>query len=133
MIKSTGSGLKRDLFCSFCGESSDEVRKLIAGPTVFICNECVDMCFDIGVVAPAFRQHVLLIRLQHWKLLDGSEIARKIADRRELGDTGCGGSHVPESQFQCWCRNCSTGAPSSRRLTVSEESHDQVDQQRAEA
>ena len=47
MIKSTGSGLKRDLFCSFCGKSSEEVRKLIAGPTVFICNECVEMCIDI--------------------------------------------------------------------------------------
>ena len=46
MIKSTGSGQKRDLFCSFCGKGSDEVRKLIAGPTVFICNECVSMCID---------------------------------------------------------------------------------------
>ena len=46
MTKSTGSGLKCDLFCSFCGKSSDEVRKLIAGPTVFICNECVEMCID---------------------------------------------------------------------------------------
>ncbi len=47
MSKSTGSGLKRDLYCSFCGKCSDEVRKLIAGPTVFICNECVEMCIDI--------------------------------------------------------------------------------------
>ena len=46
MTKSTGSGLKRDLFCSFCGKSSEQVRKLIAGPTVFICNECVEMCID---------------------------------------------------------------------------------------
>ena len=35
------------LYCSFCGKSQDEVRKLIAGPTVFICNECVDLCADI--------------------------------------------------------------------------------------
>jgi ATP-dependent Clp protease ATP-binding subunit ClpX len=47
MTESTSGRLKRDLFCSFCGKSSDEVRKLIAGPTVFICNECVDMCIDI--------------------------------------------------------------------------------------
>ena len=35
------------LYCSFCGKSQDEVRKLIAGPTVFICNECVGLCNKI--------------------------------------------------------------------------------------
>ncbi|MDI3326727.1 ATP-dependent protease ATP-binding subunit ClpX [Pontibacterium granulatum] len=35
------------LYCSFCGKSQDEVRKLIAGPSVFICDECVDLCNDI--------------------------------------------------------------------------------------
>ncbi|MET4001247.1 ATP-dependent protease ATP-binding subunit ClpX [Marinobacterium sp. MBR-109] len=40
-----GEGSK--LFCSFCGKSQDEVRKLIAGPSVFICDECVDLCNDI--------------------------------------------------------------------------------------
>ncbi|MBN2720116.1 MAG: ATP-dependent Clp protease ATP-binding subunit ClpX, partial [Proteobacteria bacterium] len=35
------------LRCSFCGKTQDEVRKLIAGPTVYICNECVDLCTDI--------------------------------------------------------------------------------------
>ena len=35
------------LYCSFCGKSQHEVRKLIAGPSVFICDECVDMCNDI--------------------------------------------------------------------------------------
>ena len=38
---------KEDLFCSFCGKSQHEVKKLIAGPTVFICDECVDLCTDI--------------------------------------------------------------------------------------
>lgn len=38
---------KSTLFCSFCGKSQHEVRKLIAGPTVFICNECVELCVDI--------------------------------------------------------------------------------------
>ena len=37
----------RTLYCSFCGKRQDEVAKLIAGPTVFICNECVDLCQDI--------------------------------------------------------------------------------------
>jgi len=35
------------LRCSFCGKSQYEVTKLIAGPTVFICNECIDLCGDI--------------------------------------------------------------------------------------
>ena len=35
------------LFCSFCGKSQHEVSKLIAGPSVYICNECVDLCNDI--------------------------------------------------------------------------------------
>ena len=45
---SGGSGdLKNTLYCSFCGKSQHEVRKLIAGPTVFICDECVELCMDI--------------------------------------------------------------------------------------
>ncbi len=39
--------LKNTLYCSFCGKSQHEVRKLIAGPTVFICDECVELCMDI--------------------------------------------------------------------------------------
>lgn len=35
------------LYCSFCGKSQNEVRKLIAGPSVFICDECVELCNDI--------------------------------------------------------------------------------------
>lgn len=35
------------LYCSFCGKSQHEVRKLIAGPSVYICDECVDLCNDI--------------------------------------------------------------------------------------
>jgi ATP-dependent Clp protease ATP-binding subunit ClpX len=35
------------LRCSFCGKGREEVRKLIAGPTVYICDECVDLCNDI--------------------------------------------------------------------------------------
>jgi len=38
---------KNTLFCSFCGKSQHEVKKLIAGPTVFICDECVELCMDI--------------------------------------------------------------------------------------
>lgn len=35
------------IFCSFCGKSQDEVRKIIAGPSVYICDECIDLCNDI--------------------------------------------------------------------------------------
>ncbi|MDD3030392.1 MAG: ATP-dependent Clp protease ATP-binding subunit ClpX [Alphaproteobacteria bacterium] len=47
MTKSTNSDSKNTLYCSFCGKSQHEVRKLIAGPTVFICDECVELCMDI--------------------------------------------------------------------------------------
>ncbi len=49
MSKVSGSGgdSKNTLYCSFCGKSQHEVRKLIAGPTVFICDECVELCMDI--------------------------------------------------------------------------------------
>jgi hypothetical protein len=48
-----------NLRCSFCGKSQDDVRKLIAGPTVYICDECIDLCCEIlaeeyeSIVAPA--------------------------------------------------------------------------------
>jgi ATP-dependent Clp protease ATP-binding subunit ClpX len=47
MTKSSTGDSKNTLYCSFCGKSQHEVRKLIAGPTVFICDECVELCMDI--------------------------------------------------------------------------------------
>jgi ATP-dependent Clp protease ATP-binding subunit ClpX len=47
MTKSSSGDSKNTLYCSFCGKSQHEVRKLIAGPTVFICDECVELCMDI--------------------------------------------------------------------------------------
>ncbi|WP_194096219.1 ATP-dependent Clp protease ATP-binding subunit ClpX [Marivivens aquimaris] len=47
MANNTGGDSKNTLYCSFCGKSQHEVRKLIAGPTVFICDECVELCMDI--------------------------------------------------------------------------------------
>ena len=46
-VSGNGSGSGSMLYCSFCGKSQHEARKLIAGPTVFICDECVDLCTDI--------------------------------------------------------------------------------------
>ncbi len=47
MTRSGSGESKNTLYCSFCGKSQHEVRKLIAGPNVFICNECVELCMDI--------------------------------------------------------------------------------------
>jgi ATP-dependent Clp protease ATP-binding subunit ClpX len=47
MSKVSGGDSKNTLYCSFCGKSQHEVRKLIAGPTVFICDECVELCMEI--------------------------------------------------------------------------------------
>jgi len=47
MTELSGGDSKNTLYCSFCGKSQHEVRKLIAGPTVFICDECVELCMDI--------------------------------------------------------------------------------------
>ena len=41
------SSSEKLLYCSFCGKSQHEVRKLIAGPSVFICDECIELCNDI--------------------------------------------------------------------------------------
>ena len=46
-MKKSDKPEKNDLYCSFCGKSQHEVKKLIAGPTVFICDECVELCMDI--------------------------------------------------------------------------------------
>src|ERR1700710_1269229 len=47
MSKASGGESKNTLYCSFCGKSQHEVRKLIACPTVFICDECVELCMEI--------------------------------------------------------------------------------------
>ena len=61
------------LHCSFCGKSQDEVKKLIAGPSVYICNECVDLCNDI------IEEEVKSINEnQHDNLLSPSEIFAKL-------------------------------------------------------
>ena len=57
MIKSTGDNSKNTLYCSFCGKSQHEVKKLIAGPTVFICDECVELCMDI--IKEENKSHVI--------------------------------------------------------------------------
>src|SRR5450631_3577282 len=83
--KSTGDKL---LYCSFCGKSQHEVRKLIAGPSVFICDECIELCNDIireeGTTADAARTDKNKLPTPHEirQILDqyviGQELAKKI-------------------------------------------------------
>ena len=47
MSKTNSGNGENLLYCSFCGKSQHEVKKLIAGPSVFVCDECVDLCNDI--------------------------------------------------------------------------------------
>ena len=49
-MKKSDKPEKNDLYCSFCGKSQHEVKKLIAGPTVFICDECVELCMDLSLI-----------------------------------------------------------------------------------
>ena len=83
--KTTGDKL---LYCSFCGKSQHEVRKLIAGPSVFICDECIELCNDIireeGATADAARSDKNKLPTPHEirQILDqyviGQELAKKI-------------------------------------------------------
>ena len=47
MSENKSTSTEKMLYCSFCGKSQNEVKKLIAGPSVYICDECIDLCNDI--------------------------------------------------------------------------------------
>ena len=58
-----------DLLCSFCGKSQDEVKKLIAGPSVYICDECIQLCNEI--IAEEYSQEDLDFAQKHLRMLSG--------------------------------------------------------------
>jgi hypothetical protein len=77
--------------CSFCGKSQDEVRKLIAGPTVYICDECIDLCNDI--------------------------IAEEVDQEEQLQGPS---SPVSSLNTPTWCRVCRLPKPAEEVVAVSE-------------
>ena len=82
----TDSKKQKKLHCSFCGKNQDEVKKLIAGPSVYICNECVDLCNDIIEEEVKHEEsdseHTLLSPLEIYQKLDdyviGQDKAKKV-------------------------------------------------------
>ena len=50
---------KKQFKCSFCGKNEDQVKRLVAGPGVYICNECVELCFDIIEEDPGFATGII--------------------------------------------------------------------------
>ncbi len=78
------SGSSKLLYCSFCGKSQHEVRKLIAGPSVYICDECVDLCNDI------IREEIQEVMPKR----DGNELPTPQEIRNNLDDYVIGQDHA---------------------------------------
>jgi hypothetical protein len=102
--------------CSFCGKTQDEVRKLIAGPKVYICDECVDLCNDIifGEKPSIMIPLRMALRALWWK----------VTWRRPGGDTMCSMCERPATAFRqptparlnLICEGCLTLINNTRKI-----------------
>jgi len=88
--KAEGDGLK----CSFCNKSQRDVRKLIAGPTVYICDECVDICLDILVGQDSAKKRLAVAVYNHYKRNEMSRRRNDVEIQKSnillIGPTGSG-------------------------------------------
>ena len=106
MTKAASGDSKSTLYCSFCGKSQHEVRKLIAGPTVFICDECVELCMEI-----IREEH----KIAFVKSKDGVPTPREI--REVLDDYVIGQDHAKKGRSRYGGHL--PGAPDKGRLQAS--------------
>src|SRR5215510_10348989 len=92
MSKVGSSDSKNTLYCSFCGKSQHEVRKLIAGPTVFICDECVELCMDI------IREENKTSLVKSRDGIPTPKEIRKVLDDYVIGQDAVGADAGPDSR-----------------------------------
>jgi len=78
-------GLTSKLRCSFCSKGQREVKKLIAGPSVYICNECVDICVEI--IIDSSRQEGVALREVLPVLSQAEEILKQVEPSRRVDHT----------------------------------------------
>jgi hypothetical protein len=98
---------KNTLYCSFCGKSQHEVRKLIAGPTVFICDECVELCMDI--IREEHKTHMVKTR-------DGVPTPRRSARSSMITSSG---RTMRRRSSRSRCTTITSASPPGRRTTTS--------------
>lgn len=80
--------VKQPLHCSFCGKSQHDVRKLIAGPTVFICDECIELCMDIVNEEAAILKAKELLKTNGYIIVDPAPENKKAEAEKLLREQG---------------------------------------------
>src|SRR5215216_5353243 len=94
-VSTPDPAVPRTLYCSFCGKSQHDVRKLIAGPSVYICDECVELCLDIiREGAPIWKVLSLLSAAEE----SGSDAYRAALERVRDNSTEDVASYVEQSR-----------------------------------